>query len=155
MRQPATTPLPLLLLLPFWLSSPTGICFSSCLSQSSPLSSRTDRPENRHLDRSDSQLHREWRRGDTPAFRLLLLLLFSSPQKADEHRMGFTFAPAVVFAFAFLVVIPKGICCRPLFLRHAANVHRKNISRIFRPKIACQAPKPPNSLNPKQIELAY
>jgi hypothetical protein len=31
----------------------------------------------------------------------------------------------------------------------------KNISIKFRPKIACQAPKLPNSLNRKEIELAF
>jgi hypothetical protein len=36
-----------------------------------------------------------------------------------------------------------------------ADFAPKNIFRVFGPKIACQAPKPPKLLKQRKIELAY
>jgi len=53
---------------------------------------------------------------------------------------------SVVVAVAFSV-IPEGDLL--LFVAFAF------IFRVFSPKIACQAPKPPNPMKKKKIELAF
>jgi hypothetical protein len=61
--------------------------------------------------------------------------------------LGFALALPFGRCFAFFVAIPEGDLL--LFLILAT------IFCVFSPKIACQVPKPPNSLNQKEIELAF
>ncbi len=156
----ATTPLPLLLAF--------CLCLLLCFCLRRLLSSCTRSPQNRHLDRSDSQLHRESRSGETPAFRFLAFVLLlaialvlavgiraalSAPPPA-RPRTTTALPPATSSGMSVAPSRVEGEATDdlPLFLPLFLLLHL--FFFIFRPKIACQAPKPSNSLNPKQIEFA-
>jgi hypothetical protein len=97
-------------------------------------------PENRHFDRSCSRSHRKQRSGENP-------LLHLSSHLATN-----------VVAVVFLVVISEGdllLLVMLLVMLSEAKNPGTFIFRVFRPKNACQAPKPSNSLPVNNIQLAY
>ena len=109
-----------------------GICCCLVVTFAAVLSEAP--PKKRHLDRSDSEYHRESRSRERPP------------------HFAFAFAVAVVFAFA--VAVAQSQLFLPLLLSSAKEIPSCRCIYffcVFRPKIACQAPEPFNSFPTNNI----